>query len=230
MDSRWRCPRCGPVAGWHVSRRVDAEIMAGVAARARTSGGAGQELPAEFVDLVAPEEHVPLWCPWPLPVGWTVTGVGWAGDDRTGVRATAVALSGPAPLQSGPADIVFVAEQPGVGLGAGLAGLRGIDPGPGLRDAVVTTAPHAKIRADGHPTPLWAVPAGPGRSLYVGEARAIWLYVVAWPPAAGYLLADGIILHDCVDSLPGELVYGVPTARLKPGRSINTPDEFGRTD
>ena len=39
---------------------------------------------------------MPLWCPWPLPTGWTVTGVGWVGDDRSGVRATAVACSGPA--------------------------------------------------------------------------------------------------------------------------------------
>ena len=61
---------------------------------------------------------VPAWLPWPLPVGWLVTGFAGAGDERTGVRACAVALSGPNPL-GGPADMVVVAEEPGVGLGAG---------------------------------------------------------------------------------------------------------------
>lgn len=46
-----------------------------------------------------------------------------AGDERTGARATAVALAGPSPL-GGPADLVLVAEEPGVGLGARLAGSR----------------------------------------------------------------------------------------------------------
>ncbi len=46
--------------------------------------------------------------------------------------------------------------------------------------------------------------------MYVGEARAMWLYAIAWPAPAGYLLADGIVLHDLVDSLPSELVFGAP--------------------
>ena len=71
---------------------------------------------------------VPAWLPWPLPVGWLVTGFAGAGDERTGIRACAVALSGPNPL-GGPADMVVVAEEPGVGLGAALAGLDGVDPG-----------------------------------------------------------------------------------------------------
>jgi hypothetical protein len=98
-----------------------------------------------------------------------------------------------------------------------MVALGGADPGAALREAVQHTAPHAKVRAGGHPTPLWAVPAGPGRSMYVGEARAMWLYAVAWPPPAGYLLADGIVLHDLVDSLPSELVYGADSGRLRPG-------------
>ena len=46
---------------------------------------------------------------------------GWPGPATTasGPRATALALSGPAPLADGPADVVFVAEEPGVGLGRG---------------------------------------------------------------------------------------------------------------
>jgi hypothetical protein len=159
-----------------------------------------------------------------MPPGWTVTGVGWAGDDLHAPRATAISISGPAPFSSGPADVAFVAEDLGVGLGNGLGGLGGSDPGPALREAVQRSAPHAKVRAAGHPTPLWAVPAGSGRSMYVGEARAMWLYVIAWPSAAGYLLADGIVLHDLVDSLPSELVYGANSDRLRPARVTGTGD------
>src|SRR4029077_14107598 len=51
---------------------------------------------------------VPVWLPWPLPLGWLVAGFAGAGDERTGVRACAVALAGPNPL-GGPADMVVVA-------------------------------------------------------------------------------------------------------------------------
>src|SRR5207247_6768142 len=78
---------------------------------------------------------VPVWCPWPLPAGWMVTGVGWVGDDRVGVRASVLACSGPAPLQGGPADIALIAEEPGVGLGTRFAGIPGPDPGPFLEGA-----------------------------------------------------------------------------------------------
>jgi hypothetical protein len=142
--------------------------------------------------------------------------VAWAGDERRAPRATAIALSGPAPFSSGPADVAFIAEDPGVGLGNALGGLAGVDPGPVLRDAAAHSAPHAKVRVGRHPIPLWAVPAGAGRSVYVGEARAMWLYAIAWPPAAGYLLADDIVLHDLVESLPSELVYGAASRRLRP--------------
>ena len=210
MHSDWRCEACGSVLPLHVAGRVAAEILEHVIDRiCRASGDDGT---------------VPLWCPWPMPPGWTVTGVGWAGDELRAPRATAISISGPAPFSSGPADVAFVAEDLGVGLGNGLGGLGGSDPGPGLREAVQRSAPHAKVRAAGHPTPLWAVPAGAGRSMYVGEARAMWLYVIAWPSAAGYLLADGIVLHDLVDSLPSELVYGANSDRLRPARVTGTGD------
>jgi hypothetical protein len=202
MHSEWRCEMCGAVPPLHVPGRVAAEIVAGALDRIRRVDG--------------DDVTVPMWCPWPLPPGWTVTGVAWAGDERRPPRATAVALSGPAPLSSGPADVAFVAEDPGVGLGNALAGIAGADPGSALRDAVHNSAPHAKVWAGRHPIPLWAVPAGPGRSVYVGEARAMWLYVIAWPPAAGYLLADDLVLHDLVESLPSELVYGAASHRLQP--------------
>jgi hypothetical protein len=215
MDAQWRCSICGPVAPLSVAPRVGAEVLAALRERLRPPVDA-TSIPRES------EDPVPLWCPWPLPTGWTVTGAAWAGDDRRPPRATALAISGPAPFSTGPADIVFVAEELGVGLGSGLGGLRtveatpALDAGPELIEAVAHTAPQAKVRADGHPTPLWAVPAGPDRSVHVGEARAMWLYAIAWPPAAAYLLLDGIKLHDLGDSVPAELVYGADSARLHP--------------
>jgi hypothetical protein len=211
MNSEWRCPRCGPVAPLSVLPQVDADVLAGLRERLRR----------RQID-----ERVPLWCPWPLPTGWTVTGAAWAGDDRRAPRATALAVSGPAPLRSGPADIVFVAEELGVGLGGGLGGLRtveapALDAGPALAEAVAHTPPQAKVRADGHPTPLWSVAAGLDRSVHVGEARAMWLYVIAWPAAAAYLLLDDIRLHDLGESLPAELVYGADSARLRPAAVVS---------
>ena len=140
--------------------------------------------------------------------------VGWAGDEQTGTRATALACSGPGPL-GGPADIVLVAEEPGVGLGNRYAGLAGPDPGPYLQDALENTAAHAKVKAAGWPTALWAVrtPAT-GRSAYVGEAKGVWLYAIAWPDSAAYLFAEDLVLHDLTEWVPAELVYGAPSPYL----------------
>jgi hypothetical protein len=208
MHSDWRCADCGPVFPLHVAEHVGPEIVASVVAR--IADAAGGERPP-----------VPLWCPWPLPAGWTVTGVAWAGDEAGGVRATAVACSGPAPLGGGPADLVFVAEEPGVGLGTRYAGIPGPDPGEQLADLIAAatperpeTAPHAKIRVAGHPTPLWSVKSPTDRAAYAGEARGMWLYAIAWPSSAGYLLAAEVVLHDLAEWLPPELVYGAPSPYL----------------
>lgn len=201
MHTDWRCDRCGPVAPLHLAPSISADVIASVARRAAPPGRV---------------DRLPVWCPWPLLPGWTVTGAAWAGDERTGARATAIALAGPAPLSTGPADAVFIAEDPGVGLGNSLGGIPGTDPGPALRDAVERSAPHAKVKAAGHPTPLWAVASGPGRSAYVGEARGVWLFVLTWPAQAGYLLAEEIQLQDLAESAPAELVFGAPSTRLRP--------------
>ena len=60
---------------------------------------------------------VPVLAPWPLPAGWLLAGFAGVGDERTGTHAAAVALAGPNPV-GGPADMVVVAEEPGIGLGA----------------------------------------------------------------------------------------------------------------
>ena len=151
---------------------------------------------------------VPLWLPWPLPRGWLVTGVRHAGDERTGARATAVACSGPAPM-GGPAELVLVAEEPGIGFGARFAGIEGPDPGD------VTEGPAAaKISAAGHPTALWALDDAAGdRAAYVGEALGCWLWAVLWPESAGFLLIDDFQLTDLRVTVQ-ELV--VPCGALSP--------------
>lgn len=145
----------------------------------------------EQLHTVAAHTGVPVWLPWPLPRGWLLTGLAWAGDERTGARATAVACSGPAPM-GGPADLVLVAEEPGVGLGARFAGIDGPDPGSvsGLR------APDAKLHAAGHPTAMWTMHAPPDRAAYVGEALGCWIWAVLWPESAGFLLIDDFVLSD----------------------------------
>ncbi|MBX6356214.1 MAG: hypothetical protein IRZ05_10225 [Micromonosporaceae bacterium] len=197
MHTDWRCDGCGPVPPLHVAQHIGPEVMAAVVAQ-----------------VLHGPARVPLWCLWPLVPGWTVTGVGWAGDERTGVRATALACSGPAPLGGGPADLVLVAEEPGVGLGSRFAGILGPDPGPVLAAALTDSGAHAKIKVAGHPTPLWSVGSAPDRSAYAGEAMGVWLWLVAWPPSAGYLLAEDVTLRDLTVWLPPELVFGAPCPYL----------------
>lgn len=197
MVSAWRCLRCGPVAPLHVPMHVGPGVVAAISTRA----------------AVGPHP-VPVWCPWPLPPGWLVTGVCWAGDETTGTHATALACSGPSPLRGGPADMLIVAEEPGVGLGNRFAGLPGPDPGAAFAEGMRGAA-HAKVKAGGRDTPMWCVPAADDRVAYVGEARGVWLYAVAWPPDAGYLLSEHITLHDLTEWVPTELVYGAPSPRLR---------------
>lgn len=197
--TEWRCPACGPVLPLYVPQRIGADV---VAAACKHAIG-----------------RVPVWCPWPLPQGWLVTGVGWAGDDRTGTRATVLACSGPSPLQRGPADIVLVAEEPGVGLGNLFAGVLGPDPGYLIGERSASPA-HARVKASGRDTPMWAVDTPDDRVAYVGEARGMWLYAVAWPPDAAYVFSEDIVLCDLTEWLPGELVYGAPSPYLH-GRGAN---------
>lgn len=155
--------------------------------------------------------RVPLWLPWPLPLGWLVTGFLDVGDERTGARACAVALSGPG-LVSGPADMLLIAEEPGIGLGAHYAGIDGVDPAP---DAIGDRVPHAKVDVPGHPTPMWSVGNEPDRAAYVGEAMGHWLWVVLWPSESGALMVEQLSLIDLRD--PGmelDVPFGAFCPRL----------------
>ncbi|MCW2600518.1 MAG: putative phosphotransacetylase [Frankiales bacterium] len=144
----------------------------------------------EALSQVASRARVPLWAPVPLLAQWTLGGLASCGDERTGATATVLALAGPSPL-GGPADLLLVAEEPGVGLGARIAGIDGLDPGTGIGGA-----PDAKILAAGHPTPLWRCESAEDRVAFVGEALGVWLWAVLWPPAAELVLLEHVELHD----------------------------------
>ncbi|GHF68691.1 hypothetical protein GCM10010218_57670 [Streptomyces mashuensis] len=165
----------------------------------------------EALAVVVRRARVPVWMPWPLPVGWLFTGVACAGDDRNGGRATAVACSGPSPL-GGPGELLLVAEELGVGLGARYAGVDGPDPGPYL---CVDRSPHAKVHAAGRPTPLWHVDNAPhDRAVFAGEARGLWLWAIVWPEQSGLLLYDELVITDLRDA--GAEVDLLPCGALSP--------------
>jgi hypothetical protein len=206
------CPRCGQElhppnlwsSAWQCSVHGDVAPLQPVV----------QPSP-ELVAAIAARSGVPVWLPWPLPRGWLVTGVACAGDERSGPHAVAVACSGPAPL-GGMGEMLLVAEEPGVGLGARYAGLAGPDAG-GLAPY---TSPQAKLHAAGHPTALWWVPSPPDRAVYVGEAMGNWLWLVLWPETAGALVLEDLVLTDVRDVL-GEIAllpFGALTPRLAPAR------------
>lgn len=188
MASTWDCERHGPVAPLRVWSRVGPEVLSTAAARSA----------------------VPLWSPLPLLPGWTVTGLALAGDDRSATSASVLALSGPSPL-GGPADLLIVAEEPGIGLGARFAGIETLDPG-----ACTQGPPGAKVEAGGHPTALWCCESTSDRVAFVGEALGVWLWVVLWPPAAELVLIEHVVLHDLRSEAHAglDLPVGAPSSRL----------------
>ena len=159
--------------------------------------------------MLVRQAKIPVWLPWPLPSGWLVSGFTGAGDERTGTRGSAMALSGPNPL-GGPAEMLIIAEEPGVGLGAGLAGLPGPDPGDGF----AASQPHATVKVANHEAPLWLVESD-GKAIFVGEVSASWVWLVLWPDTAGTLLVEPLPLRDLRDREQGlDLPFGALSPRL----------------
>jgi hypothetical protein len=167
-------------------------------------------LGTDAIDHVVARAKVPLWMPHAMPYGWVCSGIGYAGDERTGAIAIATCLSGPSPL-GGAADLVVIAEEPGVGLGARHAGMAGSDPG----DRIDGGAPHAKVMAAAHPTAMWSVPGPDDRAVFVGEAKGLWLWAILWPASAGVLMYDEVSLTDLRD-WPADLAleFGSVSPRL----------------
>jgi hypothetical protein len=168
-------------------------------------------LPAENYHLsdVASCSGVPVWLPSPLPPGWTVAGVRRTGG--TGLaRGVAVAFRGPG-VTARQAELVLVAEEPGVGLGASYAGIDTTDPGPELAFAPRDTA----VQAGGHPTALWSLPV-PDRAAYVGEAKGCWLWAVAWPETEWMVVHDRLTLVDLRDASHRTRLAELPVGPVSP--------------
>ncbi|WP_322759636.1 DUF6758 family protein [Frankia sp. Cr2] len=186
-SSQWRCDEHGDVAPYRVAASSREQVLL----------------------FLAHTATAPVWVPWPMPVHWFASGVSWAGDDRTGPQATAFAAGGPSPL-GGPAELVIVAEAPGIGLGARLAGLSGTDP------ERIGGRPEEKIEAAGHPTALWPVVCPPDRAAFVGEACGVWLWVVLWPADAATLLLEHLVVRDLRNAqmIASCLLFGADSVHL----------------
>lgn len=211
MKAEPTCPRCGRAvhapglwtSAWHCDVHGPVAPLQAV----RRPG----EASLQHLLSIA---QVPVWIPWPLPTGWVVTGFADAGDERSGALGAAVALSGPAPL-GGVGELVIIAEDPGVGLGARLGGLPGPDPG----DSFDAGAPDGKVRYDGHEIALWSVDAGKVCAVYAGEALAHWLWFVLSPADCGILMCEITAVRDLRDLHDGgvalEPPFGAPSPFLE---------------
>jgi len=112
--------------------------------------------------------------------------------------------------------MLVVAEEPGVGLGAALAGLASVDPGAGFAHR------HRRPRwprSGNHDFPLWPVDS-PDRAVFARWIKGYWLWFVLWPDTAGALLIEPIGLRDLRD--PGQdldLPFGAASPRCRPADS-----------
>ncbi len=213
MAGSMSCPRCGkdvrPPGLW--SDAWSCPVHGGVAPLHPAVVGSDDALRQTGL-----RSQVPVWIPWPLPAGWVMSGLRVAGDEHTGPVATVLACSGPNPLGVEPgeelsADLLLVAEQPGVGLGAHLAGLESLDPG----SAVGTGAPHLMLVADGHDPPVGALDVE-GPAVYVGEGAGVWLWAIARPPSGAVVLLEQFELRDVRDADQHlDLPYGALSPRLR---------------
>ena len=209
MTGTLTCPRCGrevrPPGLW--SDTWTCTVHGAVAPLHPAMVGSDEAL-----RQLGTRSHVPIWLPWPLPLGWLVSGIRHAGDEHSGPVATVLACSGPNPLTVDlddlSADLMLVAEQPGVGLGARLAGLEGLDPG----GRIIGGAPGLKLVAAGHDTPLWAVDVD-GVSAFVGEAAGVWLWALTWPGTAAAVLLEQFELRDACDT---DNLFDLPYGALSP--------------
>lgn len=134
--------------------------------------------------------RVPVWLPWPLRAGWVIAGVAPVGDSVTGVTAVATVLAGPSPL-GGPAELLIVSEEPGVGFAAHVAGLPGPDAGRSFDEP-----PYTHVEIDSHPVPLWLVPTDRDQAVVVGERDLVWIWTLVRPASAGAVLVDRLTFAD----------------------------------
>lgn len=158
-----------------------------------------------FAEHVSRAHGIPSLMPWPLTPGWVVTDFGFVGAEGHDARAGFVTCAGPSDAD-GVVELTVVSEEPGVGLGARVAGAPRTDPGAEIGEG----PPHVKVRIDGHPVSLWGVSTSAAdsdfdRSVFAGEAHGRWLWLVLRPASAALLLTEEWVLHD-LSGLGPELI------------------------
>ncbi|HEU4567495.1 MAG TPA: DUF6758 family protein [Marmoricola sp.] len=163
-----------------------------------------------FAELVGRAGDLPIYLPWPMSPGWSIADFGCvAGRGPSATVTTTVGMSD----LDGQVEVSVVAEDPGVGLGARVAGSKHTDPG----DQVGSGPPAVRLRAGGRPVPMWVVDVDNGddvlgASVFAGEAEGRWLWLVLRPASAALLLHDEWLLADVTGFGPNalEMPFGGP--------------------
>jgi hypothetical protein len=165
-----------------------------------------------FVEHLATARDFPTYLPWPMAPGWAVSDFAVVTEPSGAPVATLTCVTGASELD-GPVDVLLVAEEPGVGLGARCAGVRGSDPGRELDEE----QPVVRVRIGSLATSLWTVSTSDvaetselDRTVLAGEAAGRWLWVVLRPASAVLLMRDDWILRDV--SGGGPLMVEMPFA------------------
>lgn len=138
----------------------------------------------------------PTYLPWPMSPGWRVSDFGVVAESSGGPVATVTCCTGTTD-QDGRVDVLVVAEETGVGLGARCGGLAGSDPGVDFG----VGPPVVRVRVDSQTVPLWPVSTSTAtgeldRSVVAGEADGRWFWIVLLPASAVLLMKDEWMLRD----------------------------------
>ncbi len=162
-----------------------------------------------FGEVLGRSTGFPIYLPWPMGPGWSVTDFGVVGEPGR-VRASVTCASGASELD-GPVDVFVITEEAGTGLGARCASTVHSDPGGEVGDG----PPPVRIRIGSQSVPLWLVSTSAAderfdRSVFAGEADGRWLWIVFRPASAMLLLRDDWILRDASGIGPEmlELTFG----------------------
>jgi len=166
-----------------------------------------------FVEVLGLAGDFPVYLPWPMSPGWSVSDFAVVGEDPA--RATVTCSTGTSALD-GPVDVLVVSEESGTGLGARVAGTVSLDPGP----EVGLGPPPVKVRVLSQSVALWPVSTATSsveldRTVLAGEAHGRWLWMVLRPASAMLLLRDDWILRDVSGLGPPlvEMPFGGPRPR-----------------
>lgn len=185
------CPRCTtPLSG------EGAEFSCAVHGQVTPLWRSATPEYAGFAEVVLRSDGLPTYLPWPMSPGWSISDFGCVAGQDGPALATVTTTVGASALD-GDVEVTVVTEEPGVGLGSRVAGTPRADPGESVGGGPASV----RVRVDGHPVPMWAVPSADdddllARVAFAGEAGGRWLWLVMRPASAALLLHDDWLLAD----------------------------------